>query len=211
MEFISIQLLFLFVVAAIATSGGLPIRLEVNVALNSRSANVHLSQEGQLAYPFTVTYGACHSSTGQHEAHHTVSTVHAEGVDRLVWVLPEDIATEGCLSAWSAGHQLVGRSEPLNVHKNSRQWMNKRRLDNMAKLSKRASIPMTNASGIDAEGPWFDGVQLLKEKEIGAVSVQQAKAKSRCSFAKFSLRSRVLLSTDRNTQRLPLWELVWLA
>lgn len=37
---------------------------------------------------------------------------------------------------------------------------------------------MTNASGIDAEGPWFDGVEVLKEKEIGPVSVKQAKAKS---------------------------------
>lgn len=37
---------------------------------------------------------------------------------------------------------------------------------------------MTNASGIDAEGPWFDGVELLKNKEIGAVSVKEAKARS---------------------------------
>jgi hypothetical protein len=56
--------------------------------------------------------------------------------------------------------------------------MKKRELDQGARLSKRASIPMTNVSGIDAQGPWFDGVEVLKEKEIGSVSVAEAKAKS---------------------------------
>lgn len=37
---------------------------------------------------------------------------------------------------------------------------------------------MGNVSGIDAQGPWFDGVEVLKEKEIGAVNVAEAKAKS---------------------------------
>ncbi len=37
---------------------------------------------------------------------------------------------------------------------------------------------MSKASGIDAQGPWFDGVELLKEKEIGSVSVGQAKSTS---------------------------------
>ena len=68
----------------------------------------------------------------------------------------------------------MGRSQPLAIAKNTRQW--KRRRD----LSPGTSIPMSNASGIDAEGPWFDGVELLKEKEVGAVNVQDAKAKSMC-------------------------------
>ncbi len=37
---------------------------------------------------------------------------------------------------------------------------------------------MSNESGIDAQGPWFDGVEVLKEMEIGSVSVKEAKAKS---------------------------------
>lgn len=163
---------------AVATTSDLPVKLEVKIALDSRSANVHLSEADLSAYPFTVTYGECHSSTAQHEAHQTLATVHEQGSDRLVWILPEDIYSSGCLSAWSARHELVGRSEHLTVSKHSRQWKKKRELDRGTRLSKRASIPMTNASGIDAEGPWFDGVELLKEKEVGAFSVKQAKAKS---------------------------------
>lgn len=173
-----IALLSLLGTFAIATSNDLPVKLEVKSALDSRSANVHLSEADLVAYPFTVTYGKCHSYTAQHEAHHTLATVHEQGTNRLVWILPEDIDTRGCLSAWSARHELVGRSEHLTVNKYSRQWKKKRELDQGTRLSKRASIPMTSASGIDAEGPWFDGVEVLKEKEIGVVNVKQAKAKS---------------------------------
>ncbi|KAL9634041.1 MAG: hypothetical protein Q9204_003163 [Flavoplaca sp. TL-2023a] len=45
------------------------------------------------------------------------------------------------------------------------------------KLGKRASIPMTNASGIEAKGPWFDGVEALRGVEMNAVDAIQAKAK----------------------------------
>lgn len=173
-----VWLLSFLVAFAIAMSKDLPLKLEVKIALDSRSANVHLSEAEHSAYPFTVTYGGCHSSAGQHEAHHTIFTVHEQGHDRLVWILPEDITTNGCLSAWSARHELAGRSQPVKVNKYSRQWMKKRELDRGTRLSKRASIPMTNASGIDAQGPWFDGVEVLKEKEIGSVSVKEAKAKS---------------------------------
>lgn len=36
---------------------------------------------------------------------------------------------------------------------------------------------MTNATGIDAWGPWFDGVELLKDKEISAFDANDAKSK----------------------------------
>ena len=163
---------------ATSTTTNLPLKLAVKIPLDSQSANVHIARALDAAYPFTVSYGGCHSSTSEREAHHVVSTVTDRDSDRLVWILPDDIPTNGCLSAWSAQHTLVGRSEPLNVDKNSRLWIRKRELDQGTKLSKRAGIPMTNASGIDAQGPWFDGVELLKEKEIGAVSVKEAKAKS---------------------------------
>jgi hypothetical protein len=39
---------------------------------------------------------------------------------------------------------------------------------------------MSNESGIDAEGPWFKGVELLQNKELGVVDVK--KAKSKCSL-----------------------------
>ncbi|MCJ1462944.1 hypothetical protein MMC07_001548 [Pseudocyphellaria aurata] len=172
-----VALLSLLGTFAIATFRDLPVKLEVKISLTSRSANVHLSEAAHSTYPFTVTYGGCHASIGQHEAHHTLATVHEQGTNRLVWILPEDITTSGCLSAWSALHELVGRSELLTVNKYSRQWKKKRELDQAKKLNKRASIPMTNASGIDAEGPWFDGVEVLKVKEISAVNVKQAKSK----------------------------------
>ncbi len=173
-----VWLLSLIASSTFALSNDLPLKLAVKTSLDSRSANVHITSASNAAYPFTVSYGGCHSSTSQREAHHVISTVKDQDSDRLVWILPEDIPISGCLSAWSAGHELVGRSEPLMVNKYSRPWMKKRELDQGARLNKRASIPMTNASGIDAEGPWFDGVELLKEKEIGAVSVKEAKAKS---------------------------------
>lgn len=176
LDFNCVALLGLLGTFAKARSVNLPVKLEVKAALNSRTANVHLLNADRSAYPFVVTYGGCHS-TDQHEAHHTLSTVHEQDTDRLVWILPEDVNTSGCLSAWSASHELVGRSEQLTVNKDSRQWKKKRELDQATRLSKRESILMTNASGIDAEGPWFDGVEMLKEKEIGAVSVKQAKAK----------------------------------
>ncbi|KAL8641998.1 MAG: hypothetical protein Q9228_001265 [Teloschistes exilis] len=132
----------------------------------------------RLFSPFTVTYGDCHTSAYHYHLHHTVSEVHDHDTDRLIWLLPDDVSSGGCLSAWSDSG-LVGRSQALEVNKNSRQWIKKRHLDRGTRLSKRASIPMNNASGIDAEGPWFDGVEALKDKEITAVNAAQAKAKRR--------------------------------
>lgn len=173
-------LLSIRTIATSTTSIDLPVKLEVNVALNSQSANVHVHvpEAQHSVYPFTVTYGECHYADGQYEAHHILSKVRGQGTDRLIWVLPNDIDTSGCLSAWSLRNELVGISEPLKVNKGSRQWLQKRHLDQRTRLSKRASIPMSNASGIDAEGPWFDGVELLKGKEISEVNVKEAKAKS---------------------------------
>ncbi|KAL8760740.1 MAG: hypothetical protein Q9184_003098, partial [Pyrenodesmia sp. 2 TL-2023] len=155
----------------------LPVKLDVRRVLDSRSANIHLSHGGDTVYPFSVTYGACDSSKGVYEKHHDVSVVHRQGTDRLIWLLPDDVKSSGCLSAWSPTDELLGRSEPLVTNKNSREWRKKRHLDKGTKLSKRASTPMTSASGIDANGPWFDGVEALKEAQISAVDAAQAKAK----------------------------------
>ena len=171
-------LIGLIVNLRIAISNSLPLKVAVKVPLDSRSANVHISSASNIAFPLTVSYGDCQSSSGPHQAHQIISTVPSQDSDRLVWILPEDISAHGCLSAWSARHELVGRSEPLKVDKYSGAWKKKRELDRGTKLSKRASIPMTNASGIDAQGPWFDGVELLKQQEIGPVDVKAAKAKS---------------------------------
>lgn len=97
-------------------------------------------------------YGSiCQSSNSHHEAHHNISTVSERLADRVVWILPEDITSDGCLSAWLPYPGLVGRSEPLKVNKFSKQWMKKRDMDQGTRLSRRASIPMSKASGIDAQ------------------------------------------------------------
>lgn len=178
LDFFDIFALGLVAILGLTTATELPVKLEVRTALNSRSANIHLSQPPESVYPFTVTYGGCHSSAEVYERHHNISSVHRQGADRLIWLLPDDIESHGCLSAWSLNEELVGRSEALMINKGSRQWKKKRHLDKGTKLSKRASIPMTIASGIDAGGPWFDGVEALKEAEINTVDAAQAKAKS---------------------------------
>ena len=181
-----------------AASSNLPLKLSVKIPLDSQTANVHVSNVGNVAYPFIVSYGGCESLNSQHETHHNISTIHKRESDRLVWILPEGIPADGCLSAWSAQYGLLGRSEPLKVDKYSGPWMRKRELNQRTRLSKREhtsrsnkkasvpkskrqSIPMTNASGIDAQGPWFDGVEVLKNTEPGAVNVEEAKAKSNYS------------------------------
>ena len=155
----------------ISIASDLPLKLEVKSALDSDLANVHLSEVSPSVYPYTVTYGSCNSL----EPHHTISTVNDPGTDRLLWTLPKDILPNGCLFAHSPQQRLIGRSEPLTINKRSPQWVRKRERDT---LFKRSGIPMTNASGIDAQGPWFNGVELLKEKEISAVNVKEAKAQS---------------------------------
>ncbi|KAL8930405.1 MAG: hypothetical protein Q9208_000588 [Pyrenodesmia sp. 3 TL-2023] len=173
----TLLVLGLVVAFGISAPADLPIKLEVRTVLDSRSANIHFSQRDDSVYPFSVTYGACGSSGVVYEKHHDISTVHAQGTDRLIWLLPDDIKSSGCLSAWSSTDELVGRSEPLVINKESRRWRKKRHLDSGTRLSKRASIPMTNSSGVDAIGPWFDGVAALEDVQIGAVDAAQAKAK----------------------------------
>ncbi|KAI4268495.1 MAG: hypothetical protein L6R38_007826 [Xanthoria sp. 2 TBL-2021] len=172
------SLIILLLLAAIGQSAEieLPVKLELRAPLHSRSANIHLSLSDESVYPFTVTYGACDIVKDDIETHH-ISEVQHRDIDRLVWVLPDDIRSHGCLSAWSSQNELLGRSLGLKVNKNTRQWLKKRHLEMGTRLGKRASIPMTNASGIEANGPWFDGVEALRGRETNAVDAAQAKAK----------------------------------
>ena len=82
-----------------------------------------------------------------------------------LWFIPDDAESGGCLSAWE-DMALLGRSRPLEL-----QHLDPRKRS-------EDSIPMTNASGIDTSGPWFDGVALLKQKDITHVNVEEAKSKS---------------------------------
>ena len=173
----SLSLVVLWLLLGIGQSAAieLPVKLELRTPLHSRSANIHLSRQGGSVYPFTVTYGACDVKDNIETRH--ISKVQHRDVDRLVWILPDDIRSSGCLSAWSSQNELVGRSLRLEINKNTRQWLKKRFLEKGTRLGKRASIPMTNASGIEANGPWFDGVEALRGRETNAVNAAQAKTK----------------------------------
>lgn len=124
---LALPLTLLSVAAAASTSQGLPVKLETRTAVTSRLANVHLSAEGPVDGPITVTYGPC-SSSSAHDAHHIVG-----GPDggktlstRLVWVLPEDTESGGCISAWDSAGTLVGRSEPQHLQQRHKRRDKKR-------------------------------------------------------------------------------------
>lgn len=100
--------------AAAAPSSVFPVKLETRGTVTSRLSNVHLSVEGAVEGPVTVTYGPC-ASLSARDAHHTLGETPAtkgSNSTRLVWVLPERTESGACLSAWDSAGALVGRSEP---------------------------------------------------------------------------------------------------
>lgn len=168
-------------VASSASVSSYPVRLETRSQLNSRAANIHVSLDKVVDDILSFTYGSC-SGESPDDSHHIINR-HApsDTTDRLVWIIPEDTLSGGCLSAWSSQGTLLGRSEPQRL---ASQRSRKRGTEEIHKRSLRKkrdtdsnAIPMTNASGIDAWGPWFDGVELLKSKNLSAVDVSAAKAK----------------------------------
>lgn len=168
-------------VASSASISPYPVRLETRSKLNSRAANIHVSFDKVVDDVISFTYGSCSDLT-QLDSHHIISRHAPSGsTDRLVWLIPEDAFSGGCLSAWSTSGSLLGRSEPQHL---ATQRSQKRQFEEIHKrsyLKKRDTdsnaIPMTNASGIDAWGPWFDGVELLQSKNLSAVDVSAAKSK----------------------------------
>ncbi|KAK4450492.1 L-amino-acid oxidase [Podospora aff. communis PSN243] len=153
--------------AALAVAGNLPVQIETRSPVTSRLANLHLSFDRLVEGDITFTYGLCSHGTSQH-AHHVVgradgATSHSK---RLVWIVPEDASSGGCISAWNTDGILVGRSEPQFLHKR-----HKRRAE------KRAAIEMSETTGIDTLGAWFEGVNVLKDKQPGPIDVEAAKSK----------------------------------
>ncbi|EFW99432.1 L-amino acid oxidase [Grosmannia clavigera kw1407] len=162
---------------AVVASPELPVRLETRSQLSSHLANIHLVFDGAVDSLISVTYGSC-TAASESDAHHLVSRGHHAGAERLVWIIPEDVESGGCLSAWSGlSGVLLGRSGPQ--HTGNVQSV--KRTVQKSTMQKRStsphSIPMTNASGIDAWGPWFDGVELLKSTNVSAVYAKEAKSK----------------------------------
>ncbi|KAK0372862.1 L-amino-acid oxidase [Colletotrichum limetticola] len=150
--------------SALAAASGLPMKLETRSAVTSRVSNIHITLEQPIEETVTFTYGSCRGAS-MGDAHHTIVKSEVRDSQRLVWVLPEDAATDGCISAWSISGELKGRSEPQTLH---HKW--KRR-------ALKRSIEMNNGTGIDTLGAWFEGVNLLKDKEPTTVDVDAAKSK----------------------------------
>lgn len=154
---------------ALAATASQDIGISVKDTTASNIVNIHLKYPDAALKEHVFTYGDCgdlsYVSPDSTIAH--VSGAIKPGDDtRLVWVVPDDVSSGGCISAWEQNKALIGRSPPLALDGILRQ-----------SLAKRDRILMTNESGIDAEGPWFNGVTLLKNKEIGTVDVKKAKSK----------------------------------
>lgn len=160
-----------------------PIRLETRTDLNSRSANIHVSFDRIVEGLLDFTYGSCLDQR-QADSHQVIAR-HASSGDshRLVWVIPENAVSGGCVSAWDSTGSLVGRSEPQQL---ASQRSRKRSVEEFHKRSamkkrdgdgKSPAIPMDNTTGIDVLGPWFDGVALLESKNHSYVNVEEAKNK----------------------------------
>ncbi|KAG6356355.1 hypothetical protein INS49_015743 [Diaporthe citri] len=127
-------LLSLVAGSALVAASGLPMKLE-------------LRSPESIEEPITFTYGSCQDSSVD-ASHHTIIKSEVRDSQRLVWLLPEDAFSDGCVSAWSVSGELKGRT-----------------------------IHMDNDTGIDTLGAWFEGVNLLKNKEPVAVDVDTAKSK----------------------------------
>jgi monoamine oxidase len=143
-----------------------PVKIETRSKLNSNLANIHLRFDEAVDGAVTYTYGSC-STAERRDANHVVGRSTDPIESRLVWVIPKDAESHGCISAWNSEDALVGRSEVQKFQHNKRT------------LKKRGeySIEMTNATGIDTSGPWFDGVELLEGKNMSAIDVAAAKSK----------------------------------
>ncbi|OAL36815.1 hypothetical protein AYO20_03870 [Fonsecaea nubica] len=165
------QLLLSVLILPCVLAVSLPVKLHLKRAVDSSLANIHVSYDKPITTEVAFTYGPCKAKTPG-EAHHLVARSNSCDHDRLLWKVPEEAPSGYCLSAWDARQNLLGRSAPVSIAPNAkttRRRLKKRQAD--------FSIQMDNSSGIDAEGPWFDGVVALKNKEISAVNVQEAKSK----------------------------------
>ncbi|KAF2638428.1 L-amino acid oxidase-like protein LaoA [Massarina eburnea CBS 473.64] len=137
----------------------------------SGAQNINIEYNTALDGELTIAYGSCGMNKLQHAHHHIGSTHigshplakrHSDWESRrptkFVWLVPENIG-KGCLHAFVES-ELVGRSEEYEVRRR--------------KLRKRTS---KFADVADPLGPWFDGVEYLKQKNPNETFVAQTKEK----------------------------------
>ncbi|UQC90251.1 L-amino-acid oxidase [Colletotrichum lupini] len=133
--------------------------------------NINIEYNGPLDGELSLVYGDC-GMRSPFEAHHKIGRTHIgshpaakrhlEWTDqrptKFVWMVPEDVSS-GCLHAF-VDSQLVGRSSEHSVKSR--------------KMRKRATF----AEATDPMGPWFDGVEYLKQKQPDDVFVASVKNKT---------------------------------
>lgn len=149
--------------------------LQTRSKLNSRVANIHVDYDRNVEGGVTFTYGSCHSKNQQDSDHVVSRSDDTAQSHRLVWVIPRDSQSGGCLSAWGESAELLGRSAPQELSKLD----GKSKTKSSGEWAKRGdeSIHMGPENGIDVWGPWFDGVALLENKKHKNVDVEASKRK----------------------------------
>lgn len=153
-----------------------PIRLETRTTLDTRIANIHIEVVTPLTNAVDVSYGDCDSLSSAGKHHDITKRVQVLRSSRLVWRVPEDSPSNGCLVALdSETGEFVAKSTVLNINLRSRR---KRSFGPLLNERDGMSIQMNNASGIDSRGPWFDGVEYLEGRNVSQVDVGEAKNKS---------------------------------
>lgn len=131
-------------------------------------ASVHVNVTGAVDGTVSFTYGPC-GSRAHTDAHHVIGSSPPTKAQRLVWIIPEGAESGGCISAWGESGALLGRSAPQTIGVGDEP---RRRV----KRGGHDGIPMNRSSGVDVLGPWFDGVELLRAKNLSVVHVDAAKS-----------------------------------
>jgi hypothetical protein len=134
--------------------------------------NIRISFEEPIDGALSLHYGSCNMSSSDQE-HHRIGTTHVGNhrlarrhehwernrPTRFVWLPPQNSPDGGCLHAYSHG-QVIGTSAPVTM------------------VRKKVRRNISFADVADPQGPWFDGVEYLKNKEPDSIFVSQTKAKS---------------------------------
>lgn len=120
----------LLVLGSLVAAHPAALKLEVREPITSRVGNVHVTVDSSVQGAVRYTYGACDSSSPE-LAHHTVSVSELRGSHRLVWVVPKDAPSAGCVSSWTESGDLLGRSDSITL---DHQW--KRRAQRRCKLTR---------------------------------------------------------------------------
>ena len=163
------------------SSPSLPVRLKQKFPLHSGVANIHIETETFREKLLLFTYGSCDSRDSLDSNHVIARNILPVDSSRVVWIIPEDAFSNGCISAWDESGNLAGRSDEQELPGESfKREVHRRRHADPGRRARRrdeAPIIMTNGTGFDVWGPWFDGVSVLKDNNLSAVDVETSKRK----------------------------------